>query len=91
MGNERVIMQSEEKRSSAEVAVFLRNLADQLEQQRIVLRHGSEELVLELPNEVTLEIKVEEELEASTTEKSFELELEWVEGEDGTDKGIRLA
>lgn len=81
MGNEKVLMKSEERKSLAEVAAFLRDLADRFEQNSIVFHQGSDEVALSLPDMVTLEIKIEEEIEGERTEKSLEVEIEWVENE----------
>jgi amphi-Trp domain-containing protein len=83
MGKEVVLFKSEEKRSTAEVAAFLRQLADRVEQQEVILRQGGEELTLSLPGMVTLEVKAEEEESGSGVKHSLEVELEWRPGGDG--------
>jgi len=81
MGKEVVLFKSEEKRSTAEVAAFLRQLADRVEKQEVILRQGAEELTLTLPGVVTLEVKAEEETSRSgKIEYSLEVELEWKPG-----------
>jgi amphi-Trp domain-containing protein len=80
MGKE-VVFKSEEKRSTAEVASFLRQLASRVEKQEVVLRQGAEELTLTLPGMVTLEVKAEEETTSSGMKHSLEVELEWRPGE----------
>lgn len=81
MGKEVVLFKSEEKRSTADVAAFLRQLADKVEQGEVILRQGSEELTLSLPSMVTLEVKAEEESSKSGPKHSLEVELEWRKGE----------
>ena len=81
MGKEVVLFKSEEKRSTAEVATFLRQLADRVEKQEVILRQGADELTLSLPGRVTLEVKAEEETSRRGKVKhSLEVELEWVPG-----------
>ena len=81
MGKEVVLFKSEEKRSTAEVAAFLRQLADRVEKQEVILRQGAEELTLTLPGMVTLEVKAEEETSRSgKVTHSLEVELEWKPG-----------
>lgn len=81
MGKEVVLFKSEEKRSTAETAVFLRQLADRVEKQEVILRKGAEELALSLPGTITLEVKAEEETSRSGKVKySLEVELEWKPG-----------
>jgi amphi-Trp domain-containing protein len=82
MGQEVVLFKSEEKRSTADVAAFLRQLADRVEKQEVILRQGEEELVLTLPGMVTLEVKAEEETGRSGVKHSLEVELEWKPGEE---------
>jgi amphi-Trp domain-containing protein len=78
MAKEIVLFKSEERKSLTEVAAFLRELADRLDSNRVTLRQGAEELTLTIPNQVVLEIKVEDE----GTKHSLEVEIEWKEGDD---------
>ena len=81
MGKEVVLFKSEEKRSTADVAAFLRQLADRVEKGEVILCQGGEELTLSLPGTVTLEVKAEEETSRSGKVKhSLEVELEWTPG-----------
>ena len=47
----------------------------------MILKQGSEEITLEFPESMVLEMKVEEE-QGKKLKKSFEIELEWVIGEE---------
>ncbi len=87
-GTEKVLMKSEEKRSLSEVARFLRELADKIERNQLTLHQGGEEIVLELTDPLTLELKLEEEDKGTRTKYQFEIELEWYPGE--TEEGISL-
>jgi amphi-Trp domain-containing protein len=78
MAKEIVLFKSEERKSLTEVAAFLRELADRLDSNRVTLRQGAEELTLTIPNQVVLEIKVEDE----GTKHSLEVEIEWKDGDD---------
>jgi amphi-Trp domain-containing protein len=81
MGKETVLFKSEEKREAREVALFLRELADRVEKQEIILRKGKEEVTLKLPPVFTLEVKAEEERsKKGKVEYSLEVELEWKPG-----------
>lgn len=82
MGREIVLFESEEKQSRQNVVAFLRELADKVEQSRVVLQKGGESLTLEIPANLTLEIKAEEEDKKGRTQRSLEVELEWYEGEE---------
>lgn len=88
---EKVLFKTEEQKTRQEIAVFLRNLADRIEQGRLVLRQGSEEVSMDLPERITLENKLEEEIKGPRTKMSFEVELEWPkEAEQSSDTGIEL-
>lgn len=82
MGKEVVLFASEEPQSLKNVAAFLRELADKLDGNEVVLRKGSEELALQVPNNVVLELKVEEEEKKQRTQRSLEIEIEWIEGDE---------
>ena len=82
MGKEVVLFKSEEKRSVQEVAGFLRELADKIAAQQVILQQGENEITLNLPAQITLEVKAEEEDKKTRTQRSLEVELEWNVGED---------
>lgn len=83
-GTERVLMESEEKRSLADVARFLRDLADSIENNQFTLQQGEEKIQLPLPDPITLELKLEEEGKKGRTKHEFEIELEWYPDEEET-------
>ena len=80
MGKEVILFKSEEKRDRADVAAFLRQLADKVEAGDVVLRQGADELTLSIPPVVTLEVKAEEESSKKGPKNSLEIELEWRPG-----------
>lgn len=79
MGRETVLFKSEEKKTRAEAAAVLRAIADKVETGQITLGADGTELPLDIPQNVTLEIKAEEE-EERTLKRSLEIEIEWAEG-----------
>ena len=79
---ETVLFASEQRQDLASVATFLHQLADKLLENRVILRQGATELVLELPGSVEFEIKAEEELKRNKTKQSLELEISWIVGEN---------
>jgi amphi-Trp domain-containing protein len=89
MGKETILFSSEEKKDLADVAAFLHTLADKLGDNQVILRQGAEELTIEIPNNVVLEIKVEEELKKNKTKQSLEIEIEWIPGEEAP-SGVEL-
>jgi amphi-Trp domain-containing protein len=81
MGREVVLFKSEERKELSGVVAFLHQLADKLAENQVVLRQGAEEIVVDIPDHVILELKVEEEGKKGKTERSLEIELEWIEGD----------
>lgn len=80
MGKETILMRSEEKVSRSEAAAFLRQLADKLDAGQVTLKQGSDELLLEIPAQITLEVKAEDEPKRKGTQRSLEIEFEWMLG-----------
>ncbi len=89
MGQEVVIFESEEKADRGRVCAFLRELADRIEAGNVVLTQGGEETPVDIPDNVELEIKFEEETTSSGKEQSLEVELEWPVGGQ-QDTGVSL-
>ena len=82
MGIETVLFKSEEKKTSSDVAIALRQIADKIDDGTMILKKGSEEITIEFPKNMVLELKVEEEQGKKRLKKSFEIELEWIVGDD---------
>jgi len=82
MAKEIVLFKSEEKKDLQSVSAFLHQLADRLAKNRVILRQGTEEITLDIPNHVILEIKVEEEDKKGKTKHTLEVEIEWIEGDE---------
>ena len=77
MGRETVLFKSEERKASSDIANTLRQIDD----GSMILKQGSEEITLEFPKNMVLELKIEEE-QGKRLKKSFEIELEWIIGEE---------
>lgn len=88
MGIETVLFKSEEKKSSNDVAITLHQIADKINEGTMTLKKGSEEIIIEFPKNMILELKIEEE-QGKRLKKSFEIELEWIVG-DEQDDGARI-
>ncbi|MGD8665336.1 MAG: amphi-Trp domain-containing protein [Desulfobacterales bacterium] len=84
MGTETVLFKSEEKKASSDIANTLRQIADKIDEGTMVLKQGSEEISLEFPQNMVLELKIEEE-QGKKLKKSLEIELEWIIGEEQAD------
>ncbi len=81
MGKETTLFKSEEKKDIHSVAVFLRELADKIDSQKVILKQGNKEVKLKIPNTVELEIKAEREDGKNKSKKKLEIEIEWTLGE----------
>jgi len=78
MDKEIVLFKSEEKKSAVEVADALRLVADKIEAGKVILEMGADKVELDIPGQVTFEIKAEEEAGAGgKVKRSLELEVEW--------------
>jgi len=61
MGIETVLFKSEEKKSAKEIADILRQIADKIEIGSMTLMQSGNETILDFPQSMILEMKVEEE------------------------------
>ena len=84
MGRETVLFKTEEKMSRNEVAELLRALAEKIENGKVILQQGSEEVKLKIPDRVELEVKAEKEVGRKRSKKKLELEIEWLVGAAAT-------
>lgn len=91
MGREVTLFKSKEPKSRAEVSAFLRDMAGRIDAGSVTLRHGAEEAVLELPGQMVLELKVEDETKRRKgVQHSLEIELKWFDGASGATGGVEL-
>ena len=81
---EEVLFKSESAQSRDEIASYLRNVAEKLEQGgSITLKAGSESVTMDPPTRPTFEFKAEREGPAEGPgELSIEFELEWDENSE---------
>jgi amphi-Trp domain-containing protein len=79
---ENVIMKSEDKKSRSEVVDFLREIATKIDTGVVKLVQGDASVELKIPENLTLELKVEEKIkQAKSVKMQLEIELEWYVGE----------
>ena len=90
MGRERTLFKTEEPKSIQETAAFLRALADKLESGNLLLKGNGQEVQLNIPANITLETKVEEEKKKRGTKMSLEVEVEWYLGEGAGPTGVSI-
>lgn len=81
---EEVVFESEQRMTRAEIAEYLRAMAESLDRgASVTLSAGEQSVTLDPPAEPTFEVKVEHEgPEGAMTERSIELELEWDEADE---------
>jgi len=82
---EEVLFESESRRTRAEIAAYLRTVADSLESDSaITLSKGEQSVTMDPPARPTFEVKAEREGPGDGPgELSVEFELEWDEEGDG--------
>jgi amphi-Trp domain-containing protein len=85
-----ILIKSKERRSSGDIAAFLRQLADRLDQNEIALQRGDQEITLEVPNQVTFKLKVKEKLKKRRTRHQLKIALRWQDG-DKTNDFVQVA
>jgi amphi-Trp domain-containing protein len=88
-----VLFESESEQNRADIAAYLRQIADNLDAGGdVTLQSGGESVTVDPPERPTFEVKVEREgPEGGPYERSLELELEWDENSDGDGKGGSLS
>lgn len=86
---EEVLFKSESSQSRADIAAYLRTVADNLDNgEAITLKAGDESVTLTPPANPTFEVKAERETSTSGPgELSIEFELEWDEGDETGETG----
>jgi len=78
MGKETRLFKSEERKNRSDVSAFLHQLADKVEEGQVLLRQGQEEIALNLPHNLILEIQVEDEdKKRKGMQHSLEIEIKW--------------
>ncbi|SUD91945.1 amphi-Trp domain-containing protein [Psychrobacter phenylpyruvicus] len=91
MSREKTLFKSKERKSKHEIVAFLRQLADKIDEGSVVLSKGSEELALQLPENITLEVKAEDEMKRKRgTQHSLEVELKWFDDDNHKASGLVL-
>jgi amphi-Trp domain-containing protein len=90
MGQETRLFKSEEPKSRGEVGEFLRQIAERVANGEVILRQGTEELVLHIPTNLILEVQVEDEDKKSKgIQHSLEIEIKWFD-KDGQSGPLEL-
>ena len=84
MGKETILFKTKERKSRSDVSDFLHQLADKISNGQAVLSRSTEEITLELPNNLTLEVQVEDEDKGKKgIQHSLEIEIKWFDNDQG--------
>ncbi len=84
MGRETRLFKSEEQKSRADVSTFLYQLADKISAGQVILRRDEEELALNLPENLVLEVQAEDEAKGTRgVQHSLEVEIKWFDNGQG--------
>lgn len=86
MARKNVLIKSKNRMSRPDAAAFLRQLADKVESGKVALILGTDEVSLDIPAQVSLEVKADDKPKRRGTKRSLEVELEWYTGVDGEPK-----
>lgn len=83
MGREVTLFKSKEKKSRADISAFLHDLADRIQAGQVILSKGQDEVPLDIPQRLVLEVEVEEESKRRKgKQNSLEIELKWFDNAD---------
>jgi amphi-Trp domain-containing protein len=86
MGRETRLFKTEERKKRPDVSEFLHQLADKVSEGQVVLSQGTENISLQIPDNLTLEVQVEDEDKGTKgVQHSLEIEIKWYDnGQDGS-------
>jgi amphi-Trp domain-containing protein len=85
MGKETKLFKSEERKHRTDVSAFFHQIADKIEEGRVVLRKAGEEITLDLPHHLILEIQVEDEdKKTKGIQHSLEIEIKWFDDDQSS-------
>ncbi|WP_101295760.1 amphi-Trp domain-containing protein [Halegenticoccus soli] len=90
---EETIFSVEQSMDRAEIARYLRTVADAVESDgELTLSAGEQNVTLQIPTRPTFEVEAERETPSGggRGELSVEFEIEWDEGDEGDDGTLRI-
>jgi len=89
MGRETRLFKTEERKNRPDVSEFLHQLADKVSEGRVVLSQGTEDITLKIPNNLILEVQVEDEDKGTKgVQHSLEIEIKWYD--NGQNSSLEL-
>ena len=85
----RVMVKSREKKTPAEAAAFLRDIADRIEKQEIIFSQGEKKSKIKLPAAFLFKFSAKEKPALNDIKYAISLDLKWTE-EDLNHSGLKL-
>jgi amphi-Trp domain-containing protein len=84
MGRETRLFKTEERKNRVDISNFFHQLADKIASGKVVLSQGTENLTLQLPENLILEVQVEDEEKGTKgIQHSLEVEIKWFDNDQG--------
>jgi amphi-Trp domain-containing protein len=84
MGRETRLFKTEERKNRVDISNFFHQLADKIASGKVVLSQGAENLTLQLPENLILEVQVEDEEKGTKgIQHSLEVEIKWFDNDQG--------
>lgn len=84
MTKDLLFFKNKERKTRSEVADFLHQLAEKVSDGKVQLRQGQDEVFLDLPSNVILEVEVKDKEKGRRgIQHKLEIELKWYDGDDG--------
>lgn len=81
MAKKNTLLKTKERRHVQDVAAFLRQLADRLEQNQVALQRGDEEISIEIPDRITFKVKAKEKIKKRKTKHQLKMTLKWTDSD----------
>lgn len=81
MTRKNILLKSKDRRALLSVASFLQELGKRLEEGKVTLHQGSEEIVIEVPDDVLLSVKAKEKTRKRGMKHTFAVQITWFDGD----------
>ena len=81
MARKTILLKSKDRRAIQSVATFLQELGKRLEEGKVTLHQGSEEITIEVPDDVLLSLKAKEKTRKRGIKHTFNVRIKWFDGD----------
>jgi amphi-Trp domain-containing protein len=87
MAKKTILFKSKERQHRSEVAAFLHQFADKIETGQVVIRRGAEELTVDIPGNMIVEVDVENKpTKSKGLQHTIEIEIKWFDDDTFSSK-----